>query len=191
MPFRSGLARLPFFESCLSLEEILSAGFADLLAAISIYPAVSANVFAGCFLAATCTCRQGAACMPLLSAFAAASGACALANGATAEIDVPTFSRLCRLNSLFMPLHGSVNFRIRQGRQGTLRDAGRIGQPCHVLVAAPSERVVHAPTFGIIPLLPSRETLVDHVVAGPFSHGCFRAMPASALRSKVLSPPNI
>jgi hypothetical protein len=160
-----------------------------LLAAISIYlyPTVSANLFAGCFLAATCTCRQGAACMPLLSAFAAASGACALANGATAEIDVPAFSRLRRLNSLLMPLHGSINFRIGQGRQGTLRDAGTIGQPCHVLVAAPSERVVHGPTFRIVPRLPSGEAFVNHVSAGLFSHGCFRAMPASVLRFKLLS----
>jgi hypothetical protein len=40
-----------------------------LLAALSICPAVSANLFVGCFLAAICTCRQGAAFLPLLSAF--------------------------------------------------------------------------------------------------------------------------
>src|SRR4051795_4372672 len=105
---------------------------------------------------------------------------------ATADTDVPAFSRLRRLNSLFMALHGSINFRIGQGRQGTLRDAGWIVQPSHVLVAAPSERVVHGPTFGIIPRLPSSKALVDHVSAGPFSHGCVRAMPASVLRFKLL-----
>jgi len=71
VPFRSGPARLPFFESCLPSEEILPASLADLPAALSICPAVSANLLAGCFLAAICACRQGAACLPLLSAFVA------------------------------------------------------------------------------------------------------------------------
>jgi hypothetical protein len=94
-------------------------------------------------------------------------------------------------STLFMPLHGSINFRIGQVRQGTLRDTRGIVQPGHVLVAAPSERVVHRPAFGIIPRLPGGKALIDHVSARLFSHGCFRAMPASAFRSKVLSPPNI
>src|SRR3954466_3959221 len=85
-----------------------------------------------------------------------------------------------------MPLHGSIDFRIRQGRQGTFRNAGRIGQPNHVLVAAPSERVVHRPTFGIIPRLPSGKALVNHVSARLFSHGCVRAMPASVLGSDLV-----
>src|SRR4051812_42648080 len=100
---------------------------------------------------------------------------------ATADTDVPAFSRLRRLNSLFMPLHRSIKFRIGQGRQGTLWDAGTIGQPCHVLVAAPSERVVHRPTFRIVPRLPSGEAFVNHVIARSFSHECFWAMPASVL----------
>src|SRR5689334_22567894 len=99
--------------------------------------------------------------MSLLSAFATANRACAVAERAAADTDVPAFSRLCRLDALVMALQGSVNFRIRQGRQGTFRDAGRIGQPGHVLVAAPSERVVHGPTFGIISRLPGGEALVD------------------------------
>src|SRR3954464_11247465 len=71
MSFRSGLSRPPFFESRLPPEGMSSAGLADLLAALSICPTVSASLFAGCFLAAICACRQGAACLPLLSAFVA------------------------------------------------------------------------------------------------------------------------
>src|SRR3954452_19335066 len=71
MSFRSGLSRPPFFESRLPSEEFLPASLADLLAALSICPAVSANLLAGCFLAAICACRQGAACLPFLSAFVA------------------------------------------------------------------------------------------------------------------------
>ena len=104
MSFRSGLSRPPFFESRLPPEEILSTSLADLPATILICPAVSANLFAGCFLAAICAC-QGAA--------------CALANGATAEIDVPAFSGSRRLNSL----HGSPWERKSQDRAGPTRDA--------------------------------------------------------------------
>jgi len=93
---RSGSAQLDcrfVFESRLPPEAVLSAGFADLLAAILICPAVSANLFAGYFLAAICACREGAACMSLLSAFATAGRACAVAERAPADTDVPAFSR--------------------------------------------------------------------------------------------------
>src|SRR3954466_5858735 len=43
MSFRSGLSRPPFFESRLPPEGMLSAGLADLLAALSICPTVSAS----------------------------------------------------------------------------------------------------------------------------------------------------
>jgi hypothetical protein len=74
------------------------------------------------------------------------------------------------LDSIPMSVQGGIDFGIGQGRQRTVWNAGRIGQPHHVFIAAPSERVVHGPSFRIIPCLPGGNAFVNHVSAGLFSH---------------------